>query len=129
MGHSYMETGVTSWLQNCGIVIRLRLRRGDYVPVCPAGLQYLAFPSLGVRPLPSYLSPGPSATTIYYSCTSLVSAVRSSIVLVIALLGKEEGRKFQMTVDDGGKDDGNGSGDGGSCETTRGSGIGRESER
>lgn len=52
MGHSYMETGWLRGWRIVRIVIRLRLRRGDYVPVCPAGLQYLAFPSLGVRPRP-----------------------------------------------------------------------------
>lgn len=51
MGHSYMETGWLRGWRIVRIVIRLRLRRGDYVPVCPAGLQYLAFPSPGVRAL------------------------------------------------------------------------------
>lgn len=104
---------MTSWLEDCRIVIRLQLRRGDYVPVCPAGLQYLAFPSLGVHP------PPPSSQTLPFSVTpaplpspqpahlcdhSLRPRPRScSRRRRHGFLSKEGGRKFEITVGDGGK--------------------------
>lgn len=66
---------VTSWLEDCGgIVIRLRLRRRDYVPVCPAGLQYLAFLSLGVYQL-SPASPSRYLRFLSLFCASFVSVL------------------------------------------------------
>lgn len=93
-----------------GIVIRLRLRRGDYVPVCPAGLQYLAFPSLGG---PSVLL-GPSVTTIsrlsyspLYRHSFHPSSPFTSFSSSSLRFSKEERRKFEMTAD-GDRKDGSG---------------------
>lgn len=114
---------MTSWLEGCRIVIRLQLRRGDYVPVCPAGLQYLAFPSLGVHP------PPPSSQALPLPPFSVTPALLPSPQPVHlcdhslrprrppprprshscprrrrhGFLSKEEGRKFEMTVGDGGR--------------------------
>lgn len=95
------------------IVIRLRLRRGDYVPVCPAGLQYLAFPSLGGPSAPSVLL-GLSATIVprlpYPFPPSLIpsppfTSFSSSLSLRFS---KEERRKFEMTANGNRKDGGSG---------------------
>lgn len=81
---------VTSWLENCGgIVIRLRLRRRDYVPVCPAGLQYLAFPSLEVYQL-SPASPLPLPTFPVALLHLFRLCPRRLLVLVVVL---ERGKK------------------------------------
>jgi len=86
----------TSWLRDRGIVIRLRLRRGDYVPVRPAGLQYLAFPSLRLRP------PVPSHPPWEALCVVPVST-RPSIVYFSSSssssrFSKEERGKFRVTA-------------------------------
>lgn len=93
---------MTWWLEDCGIVIRLQLRRGDYVPVCPAGLQYLALPSLGVCPPP----PLSLRTLSRHSCPSVHPCDRSHRPRSCrrrrrGFLSKEEGRKLEMTAGDG----------------------------
>lgn len=78
------------------IVIRLRFRRGDYVPVCPAGLQYLAFPSLGGPFAPSVLL-GPSAITVsclpYSSLPPLIPFIVYFVLVVVVVAVLERGKK------------------------------------
>lgn len=74
--------------------------RGDYVPVCPAGLQYLAFslcappPPGGLTSASSGVLPGPSGTAVSATslrlCRLLLVPVLV-VVVVVALL--ERGRK------------------------------------
>lgn len=81
------------------IVIRLRLRRGDYVPVCPARLQYLAFSSLGgpsvssssSSPLPSSFPASYTPLRRYFVVPPIVTVYFVLVIVVVAVL--ERGKK------------------------------------